>query len=143
MQILSRQRLHAPPNVSLDRVRVVHGSSDLTFASEIASSSHVLPLLSTSAHRRYLTTQPTSSVALALGYGLPLVAQRQVQQAYGLKGSGNYFYDDDDDVVGAFQASVRDYAQSQAERRPPDPPLAVSPIYGPGRADLQRTPPNL
>ena len=65
------------------------------------------------------------------------------EQAYGLKGSGNYFYDDDDDVVGAFQASVRDYAQSQAERRPPDPPLAVPPIYGPGRADLQRTPPNL
>jgi hypothetical protein len=131
VQILSRDGLHAPPNVSLDRVRLVQGSSDLTFAREMATSSHVLPLLSTSAHRRYLTTQPTSSIALALGYGLPLVAQRQVQQAYGLKSSGNYFYDNDD-VVGAFQASVHDYAQSQAERRSPVPPLAVPPIYGPG-----------
>ena len=127
-----------PPNVSLDRVRVVQGSSDLTFAREIATSSHVLPLLSTSAHRRYLETQPTSSIALALGYGLPLVAQRQIQQAYGLKSSGNYFYDYD--IVAAFQASVHDYAQLQAKRRPSEPPLAVDPIYGPGKANLQRTP---
>ncbi|KAK3281847.1 hypothetical protein CYMTET_10385 [Cymbomonas tetramitiformis] len=156
-----------------DRVAVYQAASDAEFRDHVSSCSHILLLIDPHKTRRwiaswdpyaagrfeddtlhpYLTTQPTSSMALGLGFRLRFFGSEAVQRPYMLDSTLGHFYNDTPAaLLSAFQESVQSFQRATADdgnrkasvrsghRRPGGDTTTTTalydhPWYGPGMWD--------
>lgn len=87
---------------------IIKNDLDFTdFHKEFIDAYCLLPLISKRSHPQYYTNKLTSSMNYLTAYNLKCVIDKDLQGIYNLKNA--YVYDNEDDIVAAFEKSLMEF----------------------------------